>query len=308
MKMRLLFCLLLGTCSTFIFAQSQSDCDRDCYENLVDSYLIAMRDQDGSNTMFDPTLKFTENGIQLPFGGEGLWHGMTGIGNYKFYIPDFETRQVAFIGTVRENGDGRDDGELVAVAIRLKLNDLGLISEIEQLAVRPDSQSSSRSDFHTGNAVEAMGSPNPIFLETIPEDERMSREELIIAGNYYFEGLQRNDGQGYYPFTDDCVRYENGNLSTEQCKKNFEEEVRGIVSRIRDRRFVVVDRERGISFAFGFFDHYNINWTWQLAELFKVENGQIRRIEAVFHRAPFGINSGWSSYEEGMSEEIQSIR
>jgi hypothetical protein len=69
-----------------------------------------------------------------------------------------------------------------------------------------------------------------------------------------------------------------------------------------------VDRERGIAFAFGFFDHYSINWTWQLAELFKIENGQIRRVEAIFHRAPFGMNSGWSTFEQNMSEEIQSIR
>jgi hypothetical protein len=69
-----------------------------------------------------------------------------------------------------------------------------------------------------------------------------------------------------------------------------------------------VDRERGIVYAFGFFDHDRINWTWQLAELFKIEDGQIRRIEAVFHRAPYGIPSGWSTYEQGMSEEPQDVR
>ena len=310
MKARYVTALVLGLCVTSAQAQMDysGDCDRSCLEGLMDAYLIAMRDQDSTNTMFDPALKFTENGVQLPFGGEGLWYGMSGMGGYKFYVPDIETRQVAFLGTVRE-GEGPDEGELVAVAIRLKLNDAGRISEIEQLAVRPDSVNSSRNDFPpTGEAVEAMGSPHPIFLETIPEDERMSREDLIITGDYYFEGLQRNDGQGYYPFTDDCERYENGNFSTGDCKLNFEEQVRGIVSRIRDRRFVAVDRERGIAFAFGFFDHYNINWTWQLAELFRIENGQIRRVEAIFHRAPFGMNSGWSSFEQGMSEEIQSIR
>jgi hypothetical protein len=45
-----------------------------------------------------------------------------------------------------------------------------------------------------------------------------------------------------------------------------------------------------------------------MAELFKIEKGQIRRVEAVFHRAPFGINSGWSTYEQGMSEDFQSVR
>ena len=311
MKIRILTTFFLGIFATAALAQSepQISCDRECFEKLMDNYLIAMRDQDADNAMFEPSLKFTENGIQLPFGSEGLWYGMSGIANYKFYVPDVETRQVAFIGTVRENGTGPNDGDLVAVAIRLKLNDKDKISEIEQLVIRPSSTNSSQNDFPpTGEAVEAMGKPHPVFLEAIPENERMSREDLVITGNYYFEGLQRNDGQGYYPFTDDCVRFENGNFSTDECKKQFEESVRGIVSRIRDRRFVAVDRERGIAFAFGFFDHYSINWTWQLAELFKIEKGEIRRIEAVFHRAPFGINSGWSTYEQGMSEEAQSIR
>ena len=48
--------------------------------------------------------------------------------------------------------------------------------------------------------------------------------------------------------------------------------------------------------------------TWQLAELFKIENGLIRRVEAVFHRAPYGTPSGWSTFEQAMSESIQSVR
>ena len=82
----------------------------------------------------------------------------------------------------------------------------------------------------------------------------------------------------------------------------------GFITRVRDRRFVAVDRERGIVFAFGFFDHDALNWTWQLAELFKIEKGNIRRIEAINHRCPYGMNSGWSTYEQGMSDRIQSIR
>ena len=203
---------------------------------------------------------------------------------------------------------------------RLKISD-GKISEIEQLAIRPDSTNSSRSDFPpTGEGMEKMGAPHPIFSQAIPPAERETREELVRDGNYYFAGLQRNDGKGYYPFTDDCIRFENGvdvllgrpgtpnEGKRQSCKGQFETGVKGIVSRIRDRRFVAVDRERGIAFAFGFFDHEQINWTWQLAELFKVEKGKIRRIEAIFHRAPYGLNSGWSTFEQGMSEEPQSVR
>ena len=71
---------------------------------------------------------------------------------------------------------------------------------------------------------------------------------------------------------------------------------------------MTVDREHGIVFASAFFDHENINWTWQLAELFKIENGRIRRIEAIFHRAPYGIPSGWSTSEPSISSEIQTVR
>lgn len=42
-------------------------------------------------------------------------------------------------------------------------------------------------------------------------------------------------------------------------------------------------------------------WTWEIAELFKIENGLIRQIEAICQEVPYGMNSGWSSWEEGLS-------
>jgi hypothetical protein len=284
-----------------------------------------MRDQNVDAGLFAREVKFTENGVRLPFGDRGLWFGMSSLGGYKFYVPDTETQQVAFIGTVKEQSGSTSTGpaeeRLVAIAVRLKIEN-DRITEIEQLAIRPDNTNSSNNNFPpTGEGVEAMGAPHPMFREAIPESERASREELIQTANYYFEGLQRNDGQGYYPFTDDCTRFENsvdtlanvlnpetGERGRMSCKLQFEIAYRNIVDSIRDRRFVAVDRERGIAFAFVAFDHHRINWTWQMAELFKIENGQIRRIEAIFHRAPYGINSGWSTYEQGMSEEVQSVR
>jgi len=305
-------------------------CDRACLEGYIDRYLDAAMARDVNPSLFAREVKFTENGIQLPLGKEGLWYGMSGKGTYKFYIPDIETQQVAFIGTVKEGGgaaakSGAKPAEptTVAVAIRLKIVN-SLITEIEQLVIRPEqslggaaAKPAAGGFGATGDSVEKMGKPHPMFLEAIPEDKRHTREDLVRIGNYYFDALQRNDGKGYYPFTDDAVRFENGmnscgldregNLIQGHCRENMAN-YGPIVSRIRDRRFVAIDRERGIAFAFGFFDHEQINWTWQMAELFKIEGENIRRIEAVFHRAPYGINSGWSTYEQGMSEEKQSIR
>ncbi len=330
MWIRFFIIAMMTFMTTGAFAQdaAQSTCDRACLENYLDRYLDAMMADDPNLELFTEDCIFTENGVRLPLGGEGLWYSISEKGTYKFYVPDIETRQIAFIGTVWEGGDSPQaktgesaqeaepsEGTLAAVAIRLKIDDNGKISEAEQLVIRPETslfeeERETSSPFpSTGEAVEKMGAPHEIFLEVIPEEERMSREELVKIGNYYFEGLQRNDTKGYYPFTENCVRFENGMRTTTDCKKQFESgAVANIVSRIRDRRFVAVDRERGIAFAFGFFDHHSINWTWQLAELFKIEKGLIRRIEAVFHRCPFGMNSGWSTYKQGMSEEAQSIR
>jgi hypothetical protein len=311
---------------------NNSSCDRKCLEGYIDRYMDAMADNNPSLDLFSRDCKFTENGVRLPLGNEGLWVNMSKKGNYKFYIPDIETQQVAFLGTAYEGGgNGQGDGQLVAVAIRLKIVDKK-ITEAEQLVSRKDSDTMGLTGkLSTGESVEKLGAPHKIFTEAIPEKERASREELIKTANYYFSGLQRNDhGKGYYPFTDDCHRVENGTPATNVpvpagetrpdpktakmyssywgCKEQFESGTMGFITRVRDRRFVAVDQERGIAFAFAFFDHDSLNWTWQLAELFKIEKGKIRRIEAIFHRCPYGMNAGWSTYEQGISESIQSVR
>ena len=318
--------VLLGLTSIPVLAQPAQApaCDRSCLQGYVDRYIDAMLTHKVSDELFARDARFTENGVRLPLGNEGLWFRISARGTYKFYVPDVETQQIAYFGTVHEKE--RDQTLIDGLVLRLKIV-AGHITEVEQLVIRPEGGLTSNGTqaprpSSTGERVEKMGAPNPIFTEVIPEARRPSREELIKTANYYFSGLQRNDGKGYYPFTDDCDRYENGNHSTNVpmrnpvtgttevmgCKKQFEVALKNVVSRVRDRRFVAVDREHGIVFAFAFFDHENINWTWQLGELFKIQDGKIRRIEAIFHRAPYGINSGWSTYEQGMSDQPQIIR
>jgi hypothetical protein len=166
-----------------------------------------------------------------------------------------------------------------------------------------------------------MGSPDARFLQPIPENQRQSRADLIRIANYYFDAVERNTGKDYYPFTDDCIRHENGMVivgppgtigmrgqPVQGCKQQLETSLIGAVSGIRDRRYVAVDRERGVVFSFAFFDHRPINWTWQLGELFKIEGENISRIEAIFIRGPYGVCSGWSTYEQCRSEAIQDVR
>jgi len=340
----------------------QSSCDRACLEKYVNQYMDAMLANEPSETLFAKDCVFKENGVRLPLGDEGLWAGMVGKGTYRFYVPDIESQQIGFFGTAREEPqEAGDEPRPVAIALRLKIKN-GLISEAEQLIIRPESNllnpdrapSSPSAAELIDKMGKELGSPHPIFTEVIPEDERPSREEMIKTANYYFTGMQKNDGKGVdgtgtYPFTDDCDRYENGMRSTNVplapgqempdplketvysshwgCKEQFESSLIHFVTRIRDRRFVAVDRERGIVFSFCFFDHSAGKsrhfttpdgrevvagpaepWTWQIAELFKVEKGNIRRIEAILQRCPYGMNSGWSTYKDGLSDKIQIIK
>jgi hypothetical protein len=330
---------------------SKGQCDRACLEGYVDRYMDAMLAHDVSADLFVKDCVFTENGVRLPLGNEGLWASMVGKGTYKFYVPDTATQQVAFIGTAREEGSTPETPSSVAIALRLKIQN-GLINEAEQLVIRPESnllnpdRAPSRS---AADAIEKMGAPHPVYAEIIPAAERPSREEMIATANMYFSGMQKNDGKGVYPFSDDCDRIENGMKATNVplapgqkmpdpktasvyssnwgCKAQFESGLIHFVSRIRDRRFVAVDHERGVVFSFCFFDHAagktryfkapdgrdivagpTEPWTWQIAELFKIEKGNIRRIEAVLQRCPYGMNSGWSTYEQGMSDQVQIIK
>ena len=363
MRMRFLVVAIFMALLPVAFAQNAAKpaskqaakpaCDSECLKGYVDRYLDAMQAHDPSPKLFAKNVKFTENGVRLPFGNEGLWYDMAGRGAYKFYIPDVETQQVAFIGTILEGGSAPKAktlaGEVaaklaassakpkpaakaaepttIAFALRLKIVN-NLITEVEQLAIRPETSlgggargggATATTPSGTGVSVEKMGAPRKIFSEVIPEAERASRDELIKVANYYFTGLARNDGKGVggtgtYPFTDDCERIENGMVACSptaktNCKKQFADgSLFNIVSRIRDRRFVAVDREHGIVFAFGFFDHEQIDWTWQIAELFRIEKGKFSAIEAVFARCPYGMNSGWSTYEKSISEDIQNIK
>ena len=347
----LLVVLALLPAAAIAQSAGKAACDRACLEKYIDRYMDAMLAHQVSPTLFARECKFTENGVQLPLGNEGLWSSMVGKGTYKFYVPDIESQQVAFIGTAREEGQQPGQTSSVAIALRLRILN-GLITEAEQLVIRPESNlldPTRKPSPSAADAIEKMGSPHKVYTEVIPEAERPSREKMIETANYYFSGMQKNDGKGYYPFTDDCDRYENGGRATNAplkpgekkpdpktstvysgawgCKEQFESGLIHFVSRIRDRRFVAVDRERGIVFSFVFFDHGAGQtrrfktldgrdvvegpaepWTWQIAELFKVEKGKIRRIEAVLHRSPYGMNSGWSTYEQGMSDKIQDVR
>ena len=324
--------LLAGAMS----AQAATSCDRACLEGFVDHYLDALLAHNPTAVPLAPNVRFTEDGQRLAIG-DGLWRTLHAKGHYRLFVTDPQAGQVAFFGTIEEENRDPAKGTAVLMALRLRVRD-GKITEIEQLMVR-DERPALAMD---GKTVD------PIYLATVPKAERVSRAALIATADKYFTGMQKNDGKGDYPFADDCNRLENGGQTTNaptpagqtrpdpktstnysaqwSCMEQFKSGLLHFVSRIRDRRYVAIDEERGIVFAFGFFDHQGGDtrhfktpdgrdvvagpvqpWTWEIAELFKVQGGQIHRVQAVLQRSPFGMTSGWSTWEQGMSDQARDV-
>ena len=297
-------------------------CDRACLEGLVDQYLDALAAHDPRKAPFASDVPLTENGQKLKLG-DGLWRTFTGKGTYRMFVDDVEAGHVVFLGSIRE----ADTPAMLALHLRIRDRK---ITAVEMLVQRNEK---------SALGFEELGYT---WREEIPAGERKSPEDLRNTANMYFSGMQQNDGKGVYPFDADCNRIENGAFTTNvptppgqtrpdpktannyssqwSCREQFESGLLHFVSRIRDRRFVALDPERGLVFSFVFFDHMAGDtrtfqtpdgrtvtagpkqpWTWEIAEAFQLEHGKIHQIQAIMERVPYGMNSGWSSWEEGMS-------
>ncbi len=279
-------------------AASAEVCDRACLEGLLRDYVEAVVAHEPERLPLAREVKFTENGQRLPLG-DGLWHTATGKGAYALELADVERGQAVLMGTIREA-----DTPTVLVA---RLGVAGSkITEIETLVIR---------DRELAERLDVIGEPRRTWYEPVAAAERL-------------------------PLAEDCARLENGlvlagdialvsprakgrpNGPQVGCLEQFRSGVFYYVTRIRDRRFVLVDTERSLVFAFAFFDNAGgdsrfgtladgrkvesgpkIPWTWQIAEVFKIENGKIGPVESVIHPVPYGLGSGWSTWEDSLSSQ-----
>ena len=321
-------------------------CDRACLESFVDQYMDALIAHDPKKLPMTARVKNTEDAVRLD-PGDGFWRTALAKGSYRLFVSDIETGQVAFIGTMREANAPMPNP--VIIAIRLKVENRQ-VSEIENMVVR---------DAQAATNLEKLGSPNAVFLEAVAQ-KASGRAELVRVGNIYLSALEKNDGKVEVPFAAGCERIQNGvqttnnpdaaaqmappltgrggkqqpapskpqglqiNIGAMGCAEQFKLGYFNFTRRVRDRRFVAIDRERGLAMVIAELDQPagkyasfkladgreitagpNRPTTLEVFEVYKIEAGKIRRVEEAQITVPYGMLSGWSSYEDGMSSKAR---
>jgi len=288
--------------------------DRAALYAHAEAYLSALAARDPSRLPWADRVVFTENNVQLAIG-DGTWNTASGRRDYDLKLADPTTGQVAWFGVIEEHG------QAAIMALRLRIAG-GRIAEAETIVTRKVENSPFPS-------VETYVTPRPLMLADVPPDLRTPRERMIALADGYFDTLQLNDGKLFTHFTDDCERIENGLQTTHNaeafpnypiaafgCREQFELGQYRYDDRLRGRRFPLVDEEKGLVLAGGFIDHcgklvdfawtdgtpvksfYHFPHSYCLLEAFKIVEGAIAGVEAVFIDVPYHMPSPWDGQEE----------
>ncbi len=283
---------------------------RDELEAIADGYVAALVARDPAAVPLAERIIYSENNQRLE-PGEGAWRTVSGLGSYRHILADAAMGTVGYLGTVRVQG------RPAILDACLTLRD-GRIAQVESLLIR---------DAVGAHRLEAMGGPEDVWLETVPEAERVDKTALAAVAQRYLAGMERNDGHGDYSFFHpSCNRIEHGlqttnvrtptayghsddvEFSSLTAEQQWKTGFLGFVTEIRSRRVLVVDEERQAVLLAATLDHdgtirrielttgrtfeippyFEVPRTLQVMEAFRVLDGRLYRIEMTLTEVPFG--------------------
>jgi hypothetical protein len=271
---------------------------------FVDRYLEALGSRTPKGLRVAPQFRFTENTQALPLG-TGLWRTVEAVrpGGQRFCDP--ERGEVAYWGVV----DEIRGPSMLGARLRVEGNQ---VSELETVLIR-------------GGAMyfqpEVLEAPAPRLHEVLGEDDRADREDLVAVANGYFDAIERSD-RTLFSMAPDCMRYVNGVSDSDADEASLAEDegYRALdileqmsqghfsyIEALRERRFPLVDRERGLVHSIVLFDHpgdlaraggevpFGAPNTMLFFEVFKVRAGTLTDVWAIGGNdlLPYGISSGW---------------
>ncbi len=277
-------------------------CDESCLLGIAGAYMDSLSANDPAGAPFDQNLRSTENGVLTPVRA-GIWASARGW-TYRHTVVDPLAGEIGAFGSIRE------DGTDALIAVRLKVVDRR-ITESELLVAR-------KGDFALFDPAYAV-EPAPIFTAFVPPERRASRAELAAIPHRYFEAIMKGDPTlvAVHP---DANRVEDGVATTNNPALNFPSLAESLsrliyMQHVRQMRIPVVDPARGLVWMVAVVDmpemtrtltirgrpveinpqKQHLPRTLFLCELFKVEDGRIRQIEAVMRNMPLGADVGWSA-------------
>lgn len=290
MKWLLAAMLTLLPLSTTQAANTQggSGCDRRCLLQILTVYTEGLVDNDVTRLPLASSYKATANGVVKAKAGQSEVWGAIRRMPFRQALVDPVTGAAVFYGVVT-NSPTRDAARWWFYTLRLKV-ERKQITEIEEIAF---------DGTLGGTPASSLRLPERVFDTVLPLAERSTREELFAIANSYFDAVSQEKPYREVPWHPECQRIElgaftvNAERSPGSCGGEFQNPA--TKWNVRNRRFYVADVERGVVVAAGNFmtpPEYPNNNGSVVIEVFKVQDGLIRHIEAFF-RGNGQLHSGW---------------
>jgi len=276
-------------------AEAQPPCDRACLTDYIDSYFAALFANDPKKLGQAARARITENGADKQLA-DTFWDAAAAT-VYRFDIVN-TNRGDTGTQTVIRNADGSKTMHM----LRLKVQG-GAITEIETIKAN-------QGDADRLWDPDRLTAVSPDLQLSIREPERDSYYDLIGTAEGYWRAFQTNGTPAYRParLLPDARRFENGLQTTglvrdgeyQSATRGFDEG-RFVNRNIWDRRYPVVDEERGIVLSIvrfgikgGAASQSTVTANDRLvAEFFAVKRGYIQEIQAVLFNLPDATPTGW---------------
>jgi hypothetical protein len=300
MLLKTVLALALTALTAAAAPAAAQDCDRTCLEAIGDQYRAAYVAHDPGKAPISRRVRFVENHVEMPFP-DATWDTVTREVGPALTLSDPVTGQIGIYTSIMQNDT---PGFL---AIRLKVEGQ-MITEIEHIISTKRNLSAPPTPI--GDVATFTHSPH--LDQPVPKAKCRPRAEMIRLADGYFETLENNDGTiRVTRFSPTATRHENGMVFNE-IEKGFRSGRYLFNERVRDRDEFLVDEYRCIVMARGFIDHKGVldeykltdgtparsvfrePHSWAFLEMFKLEDGMITGVEAVFIGAPYNMRSPYT--------------
>ena len=255
----------------------EPDCNRRCLLEFLQTYTEGLLDNNTSRIKAAANLRVTSNGVDVPLGKGEVW-GLAKRMPYRQAFVDPVTGAVMFMGTVT-NAPTNQGERWWFYMVRLKVV-ARQVTEVEEI---------SYDGMLRGNSPSKLTQSDRIYDAVLPISEQVSRAELIATANKYFDVVSGMLNYHEAPWHPECSRLEDAVLTVNQpesagsCAGEFENpRLKWIV---KNRRIYIADVERGVVMAVSNFTsppEYPNNNASVAFEVFKIQDGLIRHIEAMF--------------------------